>query len=360
MDNEVSAAYAAVEQFERTEQLELGIVRPVGEESLAVITRLNPTEENLEYVGNILRRTCVAAGEASCVAVCVLREADPEEYRRNEARRCADRNLAQGLESYGIRPEDVLMVAVTGDEVGFGDKLAEYRDAGKLKGNPEGWAELPGFNAFFARASEVPAIGSRLADCAHFEFEFKDSEGNTVIGFEHGTRPNMRGEGKFGSECIVNGKPGFDADGRPASYTEHVLAAALAHYGADPESVRIRLSSSIKPTNFVKHFDNREKMEEHIPGWYDAGFVTNVTNPDWQPGDPITPTDEWHADARGMILHDVRQTMVNLGIPAENLVHDSMLDPADSDGEFSSYENRDRYGDLRDLYMVAHKTAIRQ
>ncbi|MDB5182095.1 MAG: hypothetical protein JWP13_858, partial [Candidatus Saccharibacteria bacterium] len=278
--------------LEQAQQPNLGIVRPVGEESVAVITRLSAREDTQEYVGNILRRTCEAAGELSCQAVCIRR--GTPEYDENLDRLCADRNLAQGLNRIGINPEDVLMVAVTGNEVGFGDELDAYREAGKLKSNAEGWQELPGFNAFFARPEELPAIGSRLADCAHFEFEFTDSEGRTVIGFEHGTRDNMKGRGAYA----------FEIDESPVTYTEYVLTTALRHYGANPSSLRIRLSSSIRGENFKKHFDSREAMEAHIPGWLEAGFLANATNPRWHEGEPVVKEDEWHADTRGMMLHD--------------------------------------------------------
>lgn len=332
---------------EHTKQAGLGIVHPVGSESIAVITRLNPTESNPEHVGNVLRRTCSALGEQACQKTCALREA--AEYVRSSKDQCADYNLKEGLEALGIDPKDVLMVGVTANEVGFGDELDSYREAGTLKDNPDGWQELPGFNAFFARAEEVPAIGSRLADCAHFEFEFKDRDGKTVIGFEHGTRPNMAGSGAYK----------FEVDGEPASYTHHVLDQAIRHYGADPESFQIRLSSSIRPENFIKHFDSEEKMEGHIPGWYESGFATNASNPEWKPGDLMNPEDDWYADARGMILHDIDEAMEQLGIPKEQFIAEDMLDPADTDGEYSSFQNKGTHGDYRDLYLIAHKSAYK-
>ncbi|HSH55404.1 MAG TPA: hypothetical protein VK983_01100 [Candidatus Limnocylindrales bacterium] len=337
-----------VRLLQHLEAANLGVVRPVGDESVAIITRLSAKEEGQDYTGNILRRTCQAVGNAACQSACV-RRGSPE-YEENTDKLCADRNLGDSLRTMGLQPKDVLMVAVTGDDVGFGDQLEQYQETGKLKVNPEGFGELPGFNAFFARASEVPAIGSRLADCAHLEFEFKDKDGQTVIGFEHGTRPNMKGRDSYS----------FEVDGRSVSYTEYVLTTALRHYEADPESVRIRLSSSIRAENFVKHFDSQEAIEGHVPGWKSAGFLKNVSNPEWQPGDPVVKEDVWHADARGLILHDIQEAMAACGIPTEQFVCDDMLDPADTNGEFSSYENRHTYGDSRDLYMIAHQTAISQ
>lgn len=335
--------------YEKLADTDPGIVHIVGSDSLAVITRLSDPQPE-KATGNILRRTCQKLGENACAKGCGLRF--PEGPLVDAEKLCADANLSTAFRKLGIQPEKVLMVGVTANDVGFADKWQEYTDAGKLTQNPEGWFEMPGFNAFFARpedASEIPAIGSRLADCAHLEFEFKDADGQTVIGFEHGTRPNMKGSEEYAFE---------DNDGKPVSYTHHVLAQAIAHYGADPATMRIRLSSSIRAENFVKHFGNAEQMDGHIPGWFADGFVTNVSNPDWKPGDPIVSEDEWHADARGMILRDTAEAMQALGIPSENLAADDMLDPADSNGAFSSHENRNTFGDSRDLYLVAHQTAF--
>ncbi len=336
--------------IERAERSDMGIVRPVGGESVAVITRLATEETDQNYAGNVLRRTCAAVGETACAKSCALR--GTSKYLSNFDKKCADRNLVDGLTAIGLKPQEVLMVAVTGNDVGFGDQLGSYEAMGKLTQNPEGWRELPGFNGFFARPSEVPAIGSRLADCAYLEFELKDRAGQTVIGFEHGSRPNMPADGKHA----------FQHNGEPVSYTQFVLANAIEHYGADPSSIQIRLSSSIRPENFVHNFENEAAMEDFIPGWQAAGFARNISNPDWQPGMPMVDAqgsqDIWHADFRGLILHDVNEAMQALGISPEQFVCDDMLDPADTGGEFSSYENRDKHGDARDLYLIAHKTAF--
>lgn len=351
----------------------LGIVRSVGDESLAVITRLEAKSSEADDVGNILRRTCQGIGKAACADGCgLLREQETAElsiagirYDRVQAARqasirrrklCADTNLLSGLKGLGISPNDTLMVAVTGDDVGFADQLEQYRLDGRVERNPHGWQEIKGFNAFFSHGDRqvkaplegYPAIGSRLADCAHLEFEFKDSMRRPIIGFEHGTRPNMFGSSKYA----------FEADGRPASYTEYILRTALEHYDADPTTVLLRLSSSIKPENFAKRFSSSEEMESVLPGWLDDGFVWNASDPNWQEGDEIREDDIWYADARGLILRDIDQTMERLGIPRSHFNCEDMLDPADTDGEFSSHQNRDRYGDTRDLYMVAHSSAF--
>lgn len=327
---------------QETSSESLGLVFPVGQDAEIFISRLSGTEEAPEYVGNILRRTCVGVGESACANSCALRDFEPTAYVANDEKACADANLRDAFWGIGLRPSEVLMVAVTGDKVGFADKLDDYTQAGEVKQNPEGWKEIPGYNAFFAREGEAKGIGSRLADCAHISFEFQDKDGKTVFGFEHGTRPNMMGSSAYK----------FELDGKKVSYTEFVLASAIAHYDAKPESMKIRLSSSIQPQNFVKHFESEAQREGHIPGWFADGFAKNVSDPNWTEDGPYNKGDIWEADSRGLILRDITQAMEHLSIPKSALRADEMLDPADTDGEFSSYENRAKYGDSRDLYLV--------
>jgi len=255
--------------------------------------------------GNVVRRACAIGGEA-CKAACLLAEAwqqfDDDTTSREQVteamndRTCADINLHLSLQGLGLRPEEVLMIGVTGNDVGFADKLDEYD---KLSDNPYGWRELPGYNAFFARQGEVEALGRRLADCGDVNFEFKDREGKPVFEFEHGTRTDMFGSNQYA----------FEKDGEKMSFTEYSLREAIEHYGAEPASIHIKLAAAIQGHNFVKHFDGREKMEEHIPGWYDDGFVKNISNPTWQSGDPMKLEDTWHADSRGMIIRDIKGAM---------------------------------------------------
>ncbi len=319
-----------------------GLVFPVGARAEVFISRLSAGEQSIEYTGNILRRVCEVFGETACQATCQLRDADLERFNINEDKECADANLRDALLELGLQPKEVLMVAVTGNKVGFADELDTYEDRGEVKKNPEGWREIPGYNAFFSRVGEVSGIGSRLADCAHLSFEFPDSRGDMVIGFEHGTRTNMNGASAHA----------FEIEGRKASYTEYVLTEAISHYNANPADIVIRLSASIQPQNFVKHFESEEQREGHIPGWVADGFAWNVSRPEWQEGDAYDPEDTWHADSRGLILHDIVEAMERLGIPFNNFDGTGMIDPADTAGEFSSHENRERYGDTRDLYLV--------
>lgn len=324
-------------------------IYPVGESTVHTISRMRD-EAGVPETGNVVRRACMVAGEQACKQVCQLRSEyellEEDTTAREtitqaiEARSCADINLRQKIQILGLKPEEVLMVGVTGDRVGFADQLDEYADG--LKQNPYGWRELPGFNAFFARVDEAGALGRRLADCADINFEFTDRDGQTVFGFEHGTRTNMRGSSRYK----------FEKDGVPMSFTEYAMREAMEHYGADPSSVRIKLAAAIQGHNFVKRFTDREAMEGHLPGWYADGFVANISNPDWREGDEVVQSDTWHADTRGMIIRDLSEAMARLGIPESNLTSEGIIDPGDSEGVHSSHEFRDKYGDTRDLYIT--------
>lgn len=327
----------------------------VGEEAEHAITNIRNEQGELD-TGNVVRRACEWTKEASkklgkpaCQQMCQLRneydmfDNDPTArefvHEAMDERACADMNLLGALQRLRLEPNEVLMVGVTANNVGFADRLDEY----DVKENPYGWRELPGFNAFFARKREVGALGRRLADCADINFEFKDQDGNTVFGFEHGTRTNMRGSSAYE----------FEEDGEKMSFTEYVLREAIEHYGTDPNTIKIKLAAAIQAHNFIKHFDSREAMEEHLPGWLEAGFLTNDTTRTWELGDAITVDDTWLADTRGMIIHDIRQTMQELDIPAENFDAGSVLDPNESKGKFSSHETSKETGqDTRDLYIT--------
>lgn len=328
---------------------EANAIYPVGESTMHTISRMRDEAGELE-TGNVVRRACMVAGEQACKQVCQLRgeyeSFDEDTTAREtitqaiEARSCADINLLREIQLLGLKPEQVLMVGVTGDRVGFADRLDEYAE--DIAQNPYGWYELPGFNAFFARVGEVGALGRRLADCADVNFEFKDKDGNTVFGFEHGTRTNMFGSSRYN----------FEKDGAPMSFTEYAMREAVRHYGADPTSIRIKLGAAIQGHNFVKHFSDREAMETHLPGWYADGFVKNVSNPNWQEGDEVIQSDTWHADTRGMIVRDIREAMARLGVSENNFTTEGIIDPGDSKGMHSSHEFRDVYGDTRDLYIT--------
>ncbi len=95
-------------------------------------------------------------------------------------------------------------------------------------------------------------------------------------------------------------------------------------------------------------------METVLPGWRAAGFSGNISNPDWTPGDPVDPDDEWDADTRGMIVHDIEEAMARLGEPAENFDKSDILDPNESGGVHSSNKTSHRTGSngSRDLYIT--------
>jgi len=319
------------------------ITAPVGdnvEQAISVMRNGNGEP----VTGNVLRRVCQWAGENACERACQFGEQTAtggEVAELTRSRDCADINLATALESLGLEADEVLMVGVTANEVGFVDRLDDY---GGVINNPHGWRELRGFNAFFAREGEVEALGCRMADCADINFEFHDSDGNTVFGLEHGTRTNMFGSGKYA----------FEKDGQKMSFTEYALRQAIEHYGADPSTVRINLAAAIKGDNHHYTFVSAEKMEEVVPGWQADGFLNNVSNPDWQPGDPVNPEDQWAADTRGMIIRDIEQAMEALGIPAANFDKSNILDPNDSDGRHSSHKTSYLTGSpsTRDLYIT--------
>ncbi|HVX48030.1 MAG TPA: hypothetical protein VHA05_01605 [Candidatus Saccharimonadales bacterium] len=326
---------------------------PVAENVAHAISDLRH-EDGEPAVGNVLRRTCDWASQGLCQKLCQL-QVELERHagsgmppgvgdelidRAKEARSCADINLSTAFEELELEPEEVLMVGVTANHIGFVDRLEDYD---KVNDNPYGWRELAGFNAFFAREGEVGALGRRLADCADINFELKDRDGNTVFGFEHGTRTNMFGASRYA----------FEKDGRKMSFTEYAMHEAIEHYGVDPNTIHINLAAAIKGENNTYTFDSVEKMEEVLPGWREAGFAKNITNPEWQPGDPIIPEDEWAADTREMIIHDIKEAMKNLGIPEENLDVSDIIDPSE-DGIHSSNKTSHLTGikNTRDLYIT--------
>ncbi len=145
----------------------------VGNNSLAYITRmrkpvqLGDVPSNELLVGDILRRTCKLGGNACAGAGCQA----PEDYN-NTDRLCSDLNLKDVIERIGIDSADLLMVGVTADKVGFYDQISE--DGIAVLTNSVGIRELPGYNAFFAKAAEGAVLGARLADCGFASIEFKD------------------------------------------------------------------------------------------------------------------------------------------------------------------------------------------
>lgn len=331
----------------------------VGEEIGHVITNIRDEQGQLD-TGNVVRRACEWTRESSkklgrpaCQQLCQLRneysmfDDDPTArefvHEAMDERACADMNLLGALQRLRLEPSEVLMVGVTANNVGFADKLDEYN----VSDNPYGWRELPGFNAFFAREGEVGALGRRLADCADMNFEFRDQDSNTVFGFEHGTRTNMRGSSAYE----------FEKDGEKMSFTEYTLREAIEHYGANPATIHIKLAAAIQGKNNVWNFNDVEAMEHYLPGWLKEGFLLNASNPAWELGDDVAKEDDWHADTYGKIAHDLHTAMHKLGIPGENLDTNDVLDPNESEGVFSSHKSSHLTGsaDTRDLYITFPK-----
>jgi hypothetical protein len=329
----------------------------VGEKAFHAITQIRD-EAGEPATGNVLRKLCEFAGAEACKGTCQLElrfgEGEPldshaqERYSAAaEQRSCADLNVKMALEELGLPAKEVWIIAANKDDVGFADELEDYKERGKFKVNSQGWHELDGFNAFFAREGEITAFGRRMGDCPDIDFEFKDKDGNTIFGFEHATRTNMFGSSEYR----------FERDGRKVSYTEYVLGQALDHYGADPTSVSIKLAAAIKAENNTGwSFASIDIMEEKMPGWFEDGHLVNVTNPRWQPADGfLDKNDNWKADTRGMIISDLLDAMRKLGVPLENLSTEGIIDPNEDSHKFSSYKaftSGKVSKNTRDLYLT--------
>lgn len=310
----------------------------VGEDTLAYITRMRepvgagemPKRELL--VGDILRRTCALGGTACAGNGCQA----PEGFSNND-KLCSDLNIKDITERLNIKAEDLLMIGVTADGVGFYDQLESYGD--NIKTNSVGIRELPGYNAFFAKALEKVVLGARLADCGFAAIEFKDRDDEDVQGFVHLTRPNLQGESKLG----------FEVDGEPAGCFEYFMHEALEHYGGDVDSVKVHLIAAIKAENFQHTFKDKGP-EDLFPGWYDQGLLVNTSNPSWKPDDEISPDDIWEPQYREMVHYQIMRS----GIKLEQLSVENMIDPADLElGHASNHAGaHGKMPDARDAYLV--------
>lgn len=326
------------------------VVKPVGESSRSAITKLNG-------IGNVVVRCCTefsrVAGEKErdaatryCREQCSLRPLSPDDYQQYAEISCPEKNTLVAYKELDIKPEEAITIAVTGNEVGFDDEFDDYVVEGVAGVNPEGWKEAKGFNAFFADSSKgVRALGRRLADCGDLNIEFKTTDGRTIIGFMHLTRPG---------QTVGQTRYKFGPEDRPVSFFEHALGEALSHYGeTDVSSVSLRLRTAIEAQDFVKHFDSKEAMEGHVPGWYEDGFLENVSNPRWSEGDPHDESDMWHADFKGIVTRDIVEGMNKFGLKQEQLDMTDMLDTM-HDPSHSSHERamRNSKPDTRDLYIT--------
>ena len=282
--------------------------------------------------GDILRRTCKLGGTACASSGC-----QAPEGRGNIDRLCSDLNLKDVTERLGIKSQDLLMVGVTDDKVGFYDQIESYGDS--VKTNSVDIRELPGYNAFFAKAKEGVVLGARLADCGFAAIEFKDEAGEDVMGFVHLTRPNLQGESRLA----------FEVDGQPAGSFQFFIHEALKHYGGDLSSVKVHLIAAIKGENFLHTFKDKGP-EDLFPGWYDQGMLKNKTNPEWRLGEPIDPEDVWEPQYREMLRWQIARS----GLKSEQLSEENMIDPADLElGHASNHAGaHGKMPDARDAYLI--------
>lgn len=307
--------------------------------------------ENIPAAGDTLTRTCVidkmgkeaweTLGAGAC-RNCIYYENYPEDAE--EAKQCSERNLITILEDQDIEPANFLMVSVTENGVGFYDTI----DATKVKKNEFGnYEQIAGYNAFFARKSEKTAVGSRLADCGHWEIEATLPDGDLAFGFVHSTRTNMQGEG---AETF------YDGDTK-VNYLAHVINEFTSHYGVEPGDVRIKLTAAIdklvysfKPDEGKGWSTAEEAMDGNFAGWFDNGLLNNMTNPNWKRGDPIQPTDVWHGNYHGMLEHMIARTSV----PTENIDMTEILNPGIIEsGHASNVAGKHgKRPEARDLYVV--------
>lgn len=284
-----------------------------------------------------------------------------------ERRLLADRNLLKIFAEQGVPAEDVLMVAVTGDKIGFYDTL---QAGGAIQDNAEGWQMATGYNAMFARASERGALGARAADCSMVKGWAQLPDGDTVMLLVHLTRPNIEGDDAFSY--------GENGD---QSYIQAVLAAGAEHYGIKVEDFHLeqmarvdKLDYTFKPGKVKVNGEDvmltaEEMMDNKFRGWFDQGWLHNTNfekdkdrNPEgrpWKRGDPILPTDEWVADYADATAHLLR----NSGAGSVDISH--AVDTGDvRSGHASNAAANDpkrpvdqRLPDARDAYMVIARKA---
>ncbi len=215
--------------------------------------------------GNMIPRLCEFAGAGACAQACQLKlQGNPE----HQPKLCAEENIVEALENLTVNPENFAMVAATKDRVGFGDNIEEL---GASK-HADGYTVVPECNAFFFRPGidktvnlgrRLTNVAMRMADCGDVVYSFQDSKGDDVLGIAHFSRTNMRGPSAYVHEL----------DGRQVSWGEYVLGSAMKHYGADPQSVKIKLVAAVEGENFIHHYTDENAMEKHFPGWNELGFM---------------------------------------------------------------------------------------
>lgn len=340
-----------------------GIVTyPVGSETVSGISMV-------DIVGSTLTRTCPTFEEvksryvtegltpaeaakmatAYCLGDCAARDLTVCQ-NREQGNFCPEKNTLDALTRLGVTPEQTMIVAVTGNNVGFSDEFDIYVANGSGSINPEGWRQVNGCNAFFSSVEDCPVLACRLADCGDLNIEFKTQDGCTIIGFMHLTRPNQ-----YGSTAYPESQ-----DGLP--YVEYALRKAFEHYGdVDLSTVNLTLRSAIEKQDFLFSFTDSDKMQQVLPGWAQDGYLENLDNPNWKPGDPFGATDRFAADFRGVVEDSIRLSMRKLGITEDRYDNNHMIDTM-HDPRFSSDQEDKKLGipARRDLYITAHKSSLDQ
>lgn len=349
---EHSQPEAKAHTVDRLESTGLFDVKEVGSNTISAISVMG---EHEKLAGNVLRRLCKLGGEA-CAQTCALHQGIIERAEAALDAKCADDNLLEVISQLGARPEGIFMVGVTADGIGFADKVDGQPDKYPYAVNEKtGVKELPGFNAFFAKeddrigGNEVAALGRRLADCGDINLEFVDRDNRPVMGFMHMTKPNLQGEGA----------QKYEYQAKKVGSFEYFLRTALDYYGADIGSVNIRVAAAIKPEHYVWSFESEEDMEKKgFVGWKKTidenglPLLKNQANPDWRPGQPFDPTDEWFADFPAMLRWQIAQVKE---LQPDQINWEGVIDPGDGgSGHASNYRGRknpDANG--RDAYFTA-------
>lgn len=324
----------------------------VGSNTVSAISIMG---EHEELAGNVLRRICTLGGEA-CAQTCVLHQGVIERAQVDIDGKCADENLAQVIEKLGLRPENVFMVGVGKDNIGFLDQVDQDREKYKYTiSSVTGLKELPGFDAFFSAegdtvaGDEVYALGRRLADCGDVNIEFVDRDGRRVMGFVHMSKPNLQGEGA----------QRYDYNGQKVGSFEYFLRTALDHYGGHISTVDIRVAAAIKPEHYVWKFQSEAEMDERgFIGWEDTldeegkPLLKNQSNPDSQPGQPFDPNDEWFADFPAMLRWQMAQLK---DLKPDQINWEGAIDPGDTGSDHASnHRGKTNPGaNGRDAYFTA-------
>lgn len=342
--------------------------KTVGPNTVSAISIMGEKEV---LAGNVLRRLCklgdhVARTEMDprpdknpCQEGCLVHRQLIELANRNIEQKCADENLVEVVSELGVRPENVFMIGVTADSVGFADEVDANPEKYPYKINPKtGIKELAGFNAFFARESdtiagdEVMVLGRRLADCGDINLEFTDKDGNRVMGFMHMTKGNLQGEGA----------QKFDYSGQKAGSFEYFLRTAMDHYSADLSNVRVRVAAAIRPENYLYFFKNGEAQMEDpkdgFPGWKNMlnekgeRFIRNRNNPEWEPGQSFDSSDGWTVDFEAMLRWQIAQVD---GLKPDQVNWEDAIDPGDQGSPHASNTRGKVNPDIngRDAYFTA-------